>query len=179
MTDRPSGIVLLLRRAALGLEEALHSKLRARAALMAWVYFLAIGQFLILGYDPRQQIPTAADRRAGEEFVAAMRATEGDVYMPCHGYLPDLAGKRSYDHAMAIWDVARGRDEKTKQRLLTEITDAIRQRRFAAVIVDSDVFAYPDLEMNYLRAPIAFEDNAFWPVTGMRTRPKYFCLPRR
>jgi len=90
-----------------------------------------------------------------------------------------LAGKRSYAHAMAVWDVARGSDSDAAGSLLSEITAAVRERRFAAVIVDSDVFAQPDLDVYYYRHPIAYEGDVFYPVTGMRTRPQYFCLPRR
>jgi 4-amino-4-deoxy-L-arabinose transferase-like glycosyltransferase len=164
---------------ALALDTATTTAQGRGKVVLAAVYLLCIGQFLRLGYNPRQQLPTAADRRAGEKIISAMRAIPGDVYMPYHGYLPTLAGKRSYAHAMAVWDVARGRDEQAKERLIGEIVGAIRQRRFAAVIVDSDVFAQPDLDSCYTRSPIQFAGNVFYPVTGMATRPKWLCLPDR
>jgi 4-amino-4-deoxy-L-arabinose transferase-like glycosyltransferase len=162
---------------ALGVQAATQSANPRRGLLLSAVYLLCIAQFLRLAYDPRQQLPTAADRRAGEDLVAAMRAIPGDIYLPYHGYLPTLAGKRSYAHAMAIWDVARGRNERATAKLLSEITGAIRQQRFAAVIVDTEVFAQPDLENYYSLHPILFEDDVLYPVTGLRTRPKWLYLP--
>jgi hypothetical protein len=169
---------------AIGLDDALVAiqsakRRRMRVVGASAVLLLAAAQFARLSYDPSKQIPTAADRRAGEGLVAAMRAIPGDIYLPYHGYLPVLAGKRSYAHAMAVWDVARGSDSDAAGSLLSEITAAIRERRFAAVIVDSDVFAQPDLDLHYDRHPMPYEGDVFYPVTGMRTRPQYFCLPRR
>lgn len=169
---------------AIGLDDALVAmqsarRPRMRAVGAGAVLLLAAAQFARLSYDPSKQIPTAADRRAGEGLVAAMRAIPGDIYLPYHGYLPVLAGKRSYAHAMAVWDVARGSDSDAAGSLLSEITAAVREHRFAAVIVDSDVFAQPELDVYYYRHPIAYEGDVFYPVTGMRTRPQYFCLPRR
>ncbi len=152
---------------------------RGRTLLIAGVYLLCITQFLRLAYDPIMQVPTLADRRAGEEIVSAMKAIPGDVYMPYHGYLPVMAGKRSYAHAMAIFDVTRGRGQGAKDSLIGEVIGAIREQRFAAVITDTDVFAQPDLDAYYLRNPIDLADDIFYPVTGMRTRPKYLCRPRR
>jgi len=163
---------------ALGVHAATQSANPRRGLLLSGVYLLCIAQLLRLAYDPRQQLPTAADRRAGEDLVAAMRAIPGNVYLPYHGYLPAVAGKRTHAHAMAVWDVARGRDREATERLLYEITDAIRRQGFAAVIVDTEVFAQPDLENYYSRHPILFEDGVFYPVTGLRTRPKWLYLPR-
>ncbi len=143
------------------------------------VCVICIAQFLRLAYNPVRQLPTAADRRAGEDLVAAMRAIPGDIYLPYHGYLPVMAGKRTYAHSMAIWDVARSRDAEARDRIIGDVTGAIRQHRFAAVIVDTEVFAQPDLDLYYSRHPIDLVDNVFIPVTGMATRPKYLYLPRQ
>jgi hypothetical protein len=162
---------------ALGVHAATQSAKPRRGLLLSAVYLLCIAQFVRLAYDPRQQLPTGADRRAGEEMIAAMRTIPGDVYLPYHGYLPTLAGKQTYAHAMATWDVARGRDREASERLLSQITDAIRMQRFSAVIVDTDVYAQPDLGVHYSRYPILYEDDVFYPVTGLRTRPKSLYLP--
>ncbi|MFB3881490.1 MAG: glycosyltransferase family 39 protein [Armatimonadota bacterium] len=169
---------------AIGLEAALAAtgatkRARVRAMGASALLVLAAAQFARLAYDPREQIPTAADRRAGEGLVEVVRAIPGDVYLPYHGYLPVLAGKRSYAHAMAIWDVARGADQEATDKLLGEVTGAIREQRFGSVIVDSDVFGQPELGDAYVRGVIPYAGEEFYPVTGMRTRPKYVCLPRR
>jgi len=164
---------------ALGVHAATNRAMRRRELLVSAVYLLCLAQFLRLGHDPRRQLPTAADKKLGENVIAAMRAIPGEIYVPYHGYLPTLAGKQSYAHAMAVWDVARGGDREASDRLLWQITGAIRQQRFAAVMVDTEVYAQPDLDIYYSRHPILYEREAFYPVTGMRTRPKWVCLPRR
>ena len=79
---------------------------------------------------------------------------------------------------MAVWDVARGSDSDAAGSLLSEIAVAIRERQFAAVTVDSEVFAQPDLEAHHSPQRILWEGELFYPVMGMRTRPRWLDLPR-
>ena len=143
------------------------------------VYLLCITQFCRLYYDPFAQLPTVADRAAGARLLGMMRQIDGDVIMPYRGYLPSRVGKRTYPHAMAVWDVARGTAEAPKERLLGEMLRAIREQRFSAIIVDAEVWGQPDVTRYYAPHLIWFPDDVFWPVTGMRSRPKYLYLPRR
>ncbi len=149
-----------------------------RRLAAALVSLLCLFQLARLAYDPRRQVPSLGDRRAGEELIALIELLPGEVYLPYHGYLPTLAGKRSYAHAMAVWDVARGTNQRATDALIGEIVGAIRRRRFSAVIVDTDTYAQPDLDLHYTRHPIAFEEDAFYPVTGLRLRPRYVYLPK-
>ena len=133
-----------------------------------------LAQFLVLAYDPRQQLPDAADVRAGDAFVELLREVDGDVFVPFHGHLPALAGKRTYAQGMALEDVFRGADEQTKQRLRREISAAIRDRRFGAVVLDHDRWdLLREVEQSYAWSRRVFsDDDVFWPVTGLRTRPE-------
>ncbi|MDD5306967.1 MAG: hypothetical protein PHU25_06550 [Deltaproteobacteria bacterium] len=172
--------------AAMGAHAALERARSVPARAMPWVQFaiyaLCVMQLAGLCYDPRRQVPTARDRRAGERLVAAMRRIDGDVLMSQHGYLTVLAGKRAHARPMAIDDFNLARDERTKERLVGELERAVRERRFGAIIEDS--IGWPswlpsDIGTYYSRHSLPLAPNVLWPVTGMRTRPRLLYLPRR
>ena len=102
----------------------------------AAVYLACIVQFGLLWYKPAAQIPSRQDARAGKELVATLAGFPGEVFMPQHGYLLELAGKRSFAHQMAICDVLNASPSETGNRLLSEIAQAIRQHRFSAIVLD-------------------------------------------
>ncbi len=140
-------------------------------------------QLVMLAYNPGAQIPTARDRAAGEALVRALSAVKGEVFVPYHGYLPTLAGKRGYAHIWGMDDVIE-RDPVRGGVLRDEVVAALRERRFAAVVVESDMiesrsWLLDEAERDYARATPAVADRgAFWPVTGIRTRPEWIYLPR-
>jgi hypothetical protein len=179
------GTAALLR---LGEQSAEPRRAMARAA----VYGVCLLQFAALLYDPRSHLPSPADRRAGEELVEMLRRQPGDVLVLAHGYLAEMAGKPAHAHYMAIEDVLRARREKATTDLLDELKAAIRDRRFAAVILDhpSSVIAELggiDLDSSYVRERMLFEaapgqdqpPRLFLPVSGLPVRPRAVFLPRR
>lgn len=141
---------------------------------------LALVQFVLLSYDPRPQLPTPGSREAGRHLVATIASTPGDVFVPQHGYLAVLAGKPSFAHSMAVYDVLRAGDPQDATRLVAQLHDALSAHRFAAVVVDrTEAWSRDDLEREYRRATPALADgHVFWPVTGLRTRPEWIYLPR-
>ncbi len=129
-----------------------------------------------LAYDPMKQVPGEADERAGRRLIDTLSRVPGDVYMPYHGYLPVLAGKESHAHAIAVLDVMQGGGANAA-RLQDAIDTAIRERRFAAIVSDSSL-PEPRLEGRYVRQQPLFADrSAFFPVTGVRTRPESLYVP--
>jgi hypothetical protein len=141
---------------------------------------LCVVQLLLLFYDPRQQLPTLRSREAGRQLVSLIAATPGDILLPQHGYLSALAGKRSFAHSMAVYDVMRAGSPRDGARLVSQFHQAFANRQFGAVIVDRlDPWFREDLERAYRRSGAAIEDTeAFWPVTGLQMRPKWVYLPR-
>lgn len=101
----------------------------------AAISFLCLCQFLVLVYNPLIHIPTRADRAVGDRLVQKVASFGGEVYIPCHGYLANLAGKPSYAHAIAVLD-ALDAESVMSTRLQDGIAEAIRQRRFDAIILD-------------------------------------------
>ncbi|MBW2290308.1 MAG: glycosyltransferase family 39 protein [Deltaproteobacteria bacterium] len=164
----------------LGIAAALEAEtMRRRPAAEFLIYGLCLIQFALLAYDPWEQIPSEADRRAGERLVATIRGFDGEVLVPWHGYLAGLAGSPATAQWMAITDVLRGGNEPVREQLRAEIRSAIRERRFAAIVVDRPWYE-EDMNAHYELAGDAFDDDGvFWPQTGLRTRPEQIYVPKQ
>lgn len=144
------------------------------AALLA----LAGAQLLLLYYDPRPFVPTARDVGAGRALVERIRRVEGDVYLPARGHLAAMAGKRTMAQEMAVSDVIGMGGGKPGAALRAEILDAIAKKRFGAIILDTDLFKR-EIDASYrYDGPLFTQPEGFWPVTGMRVRPKAIYLPK-
>jgi len=133
-------------------------------------------QLLLLAYNPRPLVPTVADRQAGEALVRRLAALPGEVYIPFHGYLAVLAGKPTHAQGMAVYDVLRGENPQSGA-LAASLDQAIRDQRFAAVVLDSNLFL-PQLTRYYRLTGTVFDrSSVFFPVTGKRTRPEQILTP--
>jgi 4-amino-4-deoxy-L-arabinose transferase-like glycosyltransferase len=150
-----------------------------RIFMEIFIYLVCILQFLGLTYDPRAQVPTQRDLEAGRSFINTMAQMPGDILVPYHGYLPTLAGKRSYAHDAAITDIIRAGDCPAKTKLIDQINQAITERRFNAIILDTHWFQ--DLtDKHYTQERAVFTSpDVFWPVTGLRTRPQLVYVPKK
>jgi hypothetical protein len=144
------------------------------AALLA----LAGLQLVLLHYDPRPFVPTAGDVAAGKALVERIRRVEGDVYLPARGHLAAMAGKRTLAQEMAVSDVIGMGGGRPGAALKAEILDAIARKRFGAIIIDTDLFKR-EIDASYrFEGPLFTQPEGFWPVTGMRVRPKALYVPR-
>jgi 4-amino-4-deoxy-L-arabinose transferase-like glycosyltransferase len=135
-----------------------------------FILWLAISiQFIWLGYNPFQQIPTQADRRAGDALVSKIQSASGNVLIPYHNYLSLLAGKKVNFH-MVTFDEIRGTYSK-KQPVLKDILTEFHSTPFSLLIMD-----LPDnlIQKNHCvnTQNIIYESAAtFVPVTGYSVRP--------
>ncbi|OHB63078.1 MAG: hypothetical protein A2Y76_05000 [Planctomycetes bacterium RBG_13_60_9] len=128
---------------------------------ISYVLLLAcIGQFLALYCGLRTQLPTRADAQAGDAFLQLLRDTEGEVFVPWHGYLPVLAGKNTYAHSCAIGDVFSDEDTRITGPLQDKIAEAIRGRRFEVVVLDTQwLFTFMgDIERHYEDQGLVFNN---------------------
>lgn len=141
---------------------------------------LGVAQFALLMYDPREQLPAYADEAAGHALLERVRGIDGDVWMPAQGYLAQRAGKHGSAHAMAVTDLLQGPDRAAAQAFVSELTRALAERRFAAVILDQAWDAdLPELAQGYTRVTWRYPDeHTFVPVTGAPRRPLYFYVRR-
>lgn len=157
-----------------------------------YVYLICIIQFACLKYNPYRQIPTQKDLQAGKELINMISSIQGDVIVPCHGYLPPLAGKKSYAQNIAIVEVLKGQNTNyAKTNLTNEIRDAIREKEFSAIILDayliqedmiipvSSYWFQEDIDKYYTKRKRIFDSkNVFWPVTGTKIRPQFIYTPK-
>lgn len=145
-----------------------------RVLLQYFVVLICAIQLLALVYNPLDQLPTREDSNAGHAFVQMLSNIEGEVFVPFHGFLPALAGKRTYAQGMAIKDIWRGKDSEIKGKLRRQIVAAIRSEEFDAIILDMDFWnLQQEIEKEYvLKGRVFDRGDVFWPVTGWRTRPE-------
>lgn len=171
----------------LGLNELLKTVNRLYAdhknQIEAFLYTACLIQLIILFYNPFTQIPTRSDIDAGYELIQLISKTDGEVYLPDHGYLTTLAGRKAYAHQGAIWEVLRGDPQSKGTALLIEdLNRAIRGQKFDMIIIDSVDWNYccAEIQEYYTRQGEMFKDNSFfYPVTGWVKRPTYIYIANR
>jgi 4-amino-4-deoxy-L-arabinose transferase-like glycosyltransferase len=147
-----------------------------------FIHVACLIQLVILFYNPYAQIPTKADLNEGYKLVQFLSNVDGEVFLPDHGYLPTLAGKRTYAHRSAMWDVLRGNIQTTGKVLLTQdLNAAIRRQSFDMIILDIDWnYCCTEIGQYYTRVEGVFQDtNTFYPVTGEKRRPTYVYIANR
>lgn len=142
-----------------------------RAAVLAGAAVVA--QVALLAYDPRPLVPTARDVAAGDALVARLAAIDGDVWIPNHGYLARRAGKREYAHTLAIDNLLLDDFGPARRDLEAELVRGLAERRFAAVVIESDG-RYGGLAQRFYGAgaPLFAADDVFFCVSGGRIRPE-------
>jgi hypothetical protein len=120
-------------------------------------------------------VPRAADVEAGRTFVQELARQPGAVLVTSHGYLPYLAGRDPHASAVAIADVLRGTFNEPERDLAAELEEAVRTRRFAAIVTLEDrtrVEQLLPLEQYYrLSDRIVDRRSRFW-------RPEVRHVPR-
>lgn len=122
---------------------------------------------------PSAHLPSRDDHDKATELLTRLRAIPGEVLMPFHPFYPHLVGKRTYLHRMGVWDV-RGTQAWPVQNLYT----SLRERRFAAIVMDDKVEAtwhdWPDVLL-YYRISERFSGPKM--IEGAKTVPSLVLLP--
>lgn len=153
---------------------------RAPAGSASWlVPALVLVQIAWLGYRPAPNLPTEADRRALGELVERLRSIEGPVLAPAHTQLGRLAGADATAHEMALIDVLRSDRLDVAHALRQDIRRALRERRYAAVVLDHEWWGR-ELRRSYrpLLPPPVGDPEALWTRAGKPTRPAQLWVPR-
>lgn len=151
-------------------------------ALAIAAFVTAAAQFAVLLYNPAHKIPTKADEAAGWKFIEYLRSIQGDIFIPCSTYYASMAGKKTFSHAMTTMDILLARDESLKKKLQTELFDALKQKKYAAVILPGNDFGFAATaqKFSYHEIPLdLFEnDTVFQPIIGnMAVRPNRVFVP--
>lgn len=174
--------VLMPAHALLAVLLAVGAHRLAGIAAPAWRPLLAcalcLWQLGALFSDLRAQVPAPANLAAGRAVVERLRAMPGKVALTDEGYLARLAGKTPTAHSVAVGDVLAGDDGPVAAALRQEIRQALRSRRFAAIITPGwAVFYGQGLQPHYRPAGRLEHDAAPRPVTGMPFGPDAIFTP--
>jgi hypothetical protein len=119
------------------------------------------------GYSLSMLYPSAADRARNEELLARLRAVDGEVWLPSRPWLARRAGKQPLAGEMEAVDVG------STAHPLVGLSEALRTRRFAAVVIDEPHEALLKPLFDRLRAS-PFEGGV--DVVGVR-RPTWWLEP--
>jgi 4-amino-4-deoxy-L-arabinose transferase-like glycosyltransferase len=160
---------------------ASHSTPAGGARWRRWVPAAVAGaaliQLALLGYAPWRLVPSAEDREVGQRLVAALAALPGNVLVPCHGYLAQLAGRPGSAHAMPLSDVVT-HDPERGATLAEEVRSVLAQKRYDTIVEDDTGFFFDvfreAVAANYALTGELFQgrrEDLFVPVTGFPTRP--------
>ena len=131
-------------------------------------------QLLLLRYPVAVNLPSAADREVGRDFVEHLR---GVVLIATAPYLAARAGKGWQAHNMALQDLERGRPD-VAEKLRAELTQRVTRRYYARIY--RKLRLYRDaLPGAYARTDYVLPKKRFYPVTGAHARPEPELAPRR
>jgi hypothetical protein len=128
-----------------------------------------------LKWEPRDQIPNGRDGKLGHELVELIERQSGDVWVVSHGWLGEMAGKPMHAQWQAMADTFL--DAKIGGELREQMKEAVRERRFGAIITDSHG-RFEELEVGYERSRAPLSSDGFWPRTGWGVRPDQLWLPK-
>ena len=144
------------------------------------VYALCLIQFASLLYNPMNQVPSTADRAAGEELVRRLRSIDGEVLVLHHAYLASLAGKKSSAEPMALDEAIMALDHEQATRLQSEIRSTVLSGKLTAIVLDNERWQFMDeVRKRYsCSGPIFSDETVFWTRTGVKTRPQEICTLR-
>lgn len=127
-------------------------KLRTRYLTLSVLYFLLLFQLIYLGFDVSGQIPSREEAQAGQELVASISASSGEVLVPYHSYLALMAGKTPSAHQVTLWELS-GKFGKpaaaTWASLDAEISDALARQRYDRVLLDHLDSVWEDVPLYY------------------------------
>ncbi len=161
------------------IDKAFASNALRRGALLA----ACVVQFVLLRYPIATQIPTAADLKAGQDFLAQIRSQSGDVYIPWHPDLALMSGKNAFASWSPMYQLEGnfgGGDVREAARVKTEFSNAMAQQQFSLIILDQEVnwiWGHPERYYSASYEPIFSSPTVFWPVTGWEIRPTIIMVP--
>lgn len=136
-------------------------------------------QLATLTYSVQAQVPTRRDLDLQQRLIRLLAETDGEVYLPQHGYFPLLAGKEPHAQSWALTDILRAGGEDERRRLTDEIHQALQEHRFRLIVLNRpDPWLEKDLKQYYRRAGRVFDRDGLWTRTGYRTRPAWIYVPR-
>ncbi len=138
-------------------------------------YGLCLLQLMRVAYSPVSFVPTAQDVAAGLHLIDSIKSAPGRVFVPYHGYLPALAGRDTFAHAVVIADVIRGGTTDVERGLADQLATALRTHQFDSIIaIESPTSVRDWLPIDTFYRPrerVVSVQSRFW-------RPEMLYVPR-
>jgi hypothetical protein len=143
---------------------------------------LMLAQFMLLVRDPQNSMPSSTRRELAAKVADEVHKleTQGDVLVLGRGH---LTAHRHF-HATALVDLLR----VNADRMPADLTDGIRNHRFAAIVVDAlDELRFPQSRGNGDLRPLVaqhyfvaqrLDDRDPPPLVGYSARPSWILRPR-
>jgi hypothetical protein len=133
-------------------------------------------QFVILFYNPINQIPTERERQAAQAIVQRVRDLPGEVLVYYHGLVSFQAGKENYYHIAPFGDVqasnlrADSKNAWRKKAVLQMVSQTISRQVFDWIVIDQPEANWLPY---YLYSGQVVDDNgAMYPVTKNSMIPR-------
>ncbi len=136
-------------------------------------------QLALLAYPLGAQIPTAADRAAGAQLIARLRALPGPVIVLRHPWYATLAGRGTFAQEEAIGDVLRSAATRGKRVLIASLDRALNADGVQAVVLDGTFDAHflgAELTRDFRLQPKPFTPSRLLPLTDVQTAPTLLYL---
>jgi hypothetical protein len=140
------------------------------------IIFLVENTFLI-----NKQIPSDRDLLIGKNLVLEIQDTKGEVYLSSSSYLNLYCKKQTYAHWISMMEFLGefgGKPSNEGLKLLSDLKEMIKVKKFDLAILDVSGEKYGIDINNYYTLDHVLQ-SGFYPVTGSKTRPKYFFLPMK
>ncbi|MGO9954407.1 MAG: ArnT family glycosyltransferase [Solirubrobacteraceae bacterium] len=136
-------------------------------------------QLALLAYPLGAQIPTAADRAAGTQLLARLRALRGPVIVLRHPWYATVAGKGTFAQSEAIGDVLRSGAIRGARAMRASLRCDLNADNVQAVVLDGPWDARllgSELTRDFRLQPQPVTASRLYPLTDVRTSPTLLYL---
>jgi hypothetical protein len=134
-------------------------------------------QFARLWHDPVRLVPTEAMVNAGNELVRRLSEYPGRIYMPNHGYIPEMVGKPPTAHYQAYIDLVSA-DSAAGRAVMDELAMRLNRQAFSLVVLDT-TWGAPMPSASYRLITDSTADSVTYRpwMEGERFCPRYWYVP--
>lgn len=143
---------------------------------------LLLGQFAGLWISPKWEgtmFNSAANKAAGDRFIAELHTFPRPVLVPAHGFLAYLADKPMHFHEVSFADALLMKDEHARY-LKATYDSALTARKYSVIIRDETPMSRPDSITGYSLQGRAFNEPLVFysKLLDFGTRPQYIYVPK-
>lgn len=154
------------------------ARLQARGRLLGALATATVpAQVALLAYPVSAVQPTRADRVAGAELMAALRALPGPVLVIRHPWYGTLAGKGSFAQSEGMTDILRSQAPRGARALRASLASGLDRYHIKAVVLDGSYDAPllgPELQHQFRLASRSITRVPLYAPTDTQSAPTLF-----